>query len=164
MTLSIMTLIVLTLSINATWENTFCVIMLSDVVLNVVILSVLALLVLLLIPSLVWEEILLLSRKSNWRGKRSTFDLLVLTSLDQLVLIMRILLNFLYKTGYVNEEVICTEPSPSVSIPCFYSWKMIIFSRQFLILFSNSTKRKWRGKFYIFCSNLEVASTPGPML
>jgi hypothetical protein len=39
-------------------------------------------------------------------------DLLVQTSLDQLFLILQTLLT-LYKTSYFNEEVNCTEPSPS---------------------------------------------------
>jgi len=39
-----------------------------------------------------------------------TVDLLPLTSLDQLLLIM--------KTSLLNEEANCNEPSPSVSVPC----------------------------------------------
>jgi hypothetical protein len=50
-------------------------------------------------------------------GRLSTVDLLALTSLDQLLLTQQIL--FFYKTSYLNEEVNCTEPSPSVSVPWF---------------------------------------------
>jgi hypothetical protein len=48
----------------------------------------------------------------------TTVDLLVLTSLDQLLFILKILftLFLFYKPGYLNEEVNCTEPSPSVSL------------------------------------------------
>ncbi len=55
--------------------------------------------------------------KPYWRGSISTVDLLVLTSLDQLLWELK--LNFpFYKTTYLNEEVNCTEPSPSVRVPC----------------------------------------------
>ncbi len=37
----------------------------------------------------------------------------MLTSLYQLVFILKILFSCLYKTSYLNEEVNCTEPSPS---------------------------------------------------
>ena len=45
-------------------------------------------------------------------GGLSTVDLLV-TSLDQLLFILKLLFA-LYKTTYLNKEVNCTEPSPSV--------------------------------------------------
>jgi hypothetical protein len=48
-------------------------------------------------------------------GKLSTIYLLVLTSLDQLVLILQRLFTFL--PNNLNEEVNCTEPSPSVRVP-----------------------------------------------
>jgi hypothetical protein len=35
---------------------------------------------------------------------------------------LKILFSFFTKTSYLNEEVNCTEPSPSVSIPCFSSF------------------------------------------
>ncbi len=44
----------------------------------------------------------------------SKIDLLVLTSLDQLLLILKTLLTFLQKS-YLNEEANRTEPSPSIS-------------------------------------------------
>ncbi len=50
------------------------------------------------------------------RGRLSTFCLFVLSSLDQLIFILKIYLHF-YKTSYLNEEVNCTEFSPSVSVP-----------------------------------------------
>ncbi len=62
--------------------------------------------------------------KSYWRGRLSTVDLLVPTSLDQLLFISKILFTFFLKkkTIYPNEEVNCTEPSRSVILPwlkCF---------------------------------------------
>ncbi len=58
---------------------------------------------------------------TNWRGRRlSTVDLLVPTSLDQLLWNWKHYL-LSYKTRYPNEEFNCTEPSPSVGIPwCDY--------------------------------------------
>ncbi len=50
-------------------------------------------------------------------NRLSTVDLLEQTSLDQLLLIMQTLFTFDTKTTYLNEEVKCTEPSPSVSVP-----------------------------------------------
>jgi hypothetical protein len=50
-------------------------------------------------------------------GWLSTVDLLVLTSLDQLLLILETLFTF-NNTSYLNEEVNCTKPSPSVGVPC----------------------------------------------
>jgi hypothetical protein len=50
------------------------------------------------------------------QGILSTIDLLALISLDDLLFFE----NFIYlftKTSYLNEEVNCTDPSPSVSIP-----------------------------------------------
>jgi len=58
--------------------------------------------------------------KPCWRGTLSTVDLLVLTNLDQLLLIMQALFIF-NKTSCLNEEVKCTEISPSVSVPCSHS-------------------------------------------
>jgi hypothetical protein len=48
----------------------------------------------------------------------STVNLLVLTSLNLLLLIVKTLFTF-YKTSNLNEEVNCTEPSPSVRVLCF---------------------------------------------
>jgi hypothetical protein len=54
-----------------------------------------------------------------WRGRLSIVDLLPLTSLDPLLLKMQTLfIYFFYETSYLYEEVSCTEPSPSVRIPC----------------------------------------------
>ncbi len=50
----------------------------------------------------------------------STIDLLVLTSLDQLLLILKTFLLF-SKTSYINEEVNCTELSLSVSVPWHFN-------------------------------------------
>jgi hypothetical protein len=46
-------------------------------------------------------------------------DFLVLTNMDLLIFILKILFTFL-QTSYLNEEVNCTEPSPSVSVPWLY--------------------------------------------
>ncbi len=53
------------------------------------------------------------NREPLLKGRLSTFDLLVLTSLDQLLLTLQTL----HKTSYLNEEVNCTEPFLSVSAP-----------------------------------------------
>jgi len=61
----------------------------------------------------------LLSGNPYWRGMINTVDLLELTSWYQLLFTLTILFTFITKqTSYLNEEVDCTEPSPSVSIPC----------------------------------------------
>jgi hypothetical protein len=57
--------------------------------------------------------------KTNLRGKLSTVDLLVLTSLDQLILILPTSYTF-FKTSYLNEEAYCTKPFNSVSVPCLF--------------------------------------------
>ncbi len=44
-------------------------------------------------------------------------DFLILTSLDQLLFILKILFTFFTKTGYLNLEVNCTEPSPQLAFP-----------------------------------------------
>jgi hypothetical protein len=41
-------------------------------------------------------------------------DLLELANSDQLLLMLNNVFLFIYKTSYLNEEVNCTEPSPSV--------------------------------------------------
>jgi hypothetical protein len=69
----------------------------------------------------------------------STVDLLVLTSLDQVHFILPTLCPF-YKTSYLNEEVNCTEHSPSVRVP----W---------LMLSSNhppETNKEWNSAFLKF--------------
>ena len=48
------------------------------------------------------------------RGRICTIDLLILTSLDQLLLILKLWFILFYWTNYLNEVVKCTEPSPSV--------------------------------------------------
>ncbi len=61
----------------------------------------------------------LCTRESLLKGRISTDDLLALTSLLQLLLILNYIFSF-RKTTYLNEEVNCTEPSHSVSVPCLY--------------------------------------------
>ncbi len=58
-----------------------------------------------------------LSREPLLKGRLSTVDLLVLTSLYQMLLIMQTLFTFFNKTSYLEEEVNCTESSPSVRVP-----------------------------------------------
>jgi hypothetical protein len=43
--------------------------------------------------------------------------LLVKTILDQMLLILKIIYFSFYKTSYLNEEMNCTEPFPSVRVP-----------------------------------------------
>ena len=59
----------------------------------------------------------------------STVALLALTSLDEFIFILKIYVAFFYKTSYLNEEVNCTEPSPSVSIPWFNINNLNYFSQ-----------------------------------
>ncbi len=58
------------------------------------------------------------TKKSYWRGRLRTVDLLVVTSLYKFLLIVKILFTF-YKTRYLNVEVNCTEPSLFVSFLWF---------------------------------------------
>ncbi len=53
------------------------------------------------------------------RGRLSTVDLLVLNSLDKLIFISEILITC-YEMSCLNEEVNCTELSPSVCVPWLY--------------------------------------------
>jgi hypothetical protein len=70
-----------------------------------------------------------------------TVDLLVLTSLDQLIFKLIILISFLFKASYLNEEVNCTEPSPYVSIPC--SWCCIAFIVMLsVVVYTSSVEEK----------------------
>ncbi len=50
-------------------------------------------------------------------GKLSSVDLFVLTSLEQVIFILKIIFTSFCKTSYLNQEVNCTEPSPSVWLP-----------------------------------------------
>jgi hypothetical protein len=62
------------------------------------------------------KPVLGLNKEPLLKGRLSAVDLLVLTSLDQLLLVLLSLFTF-YKTSHLNEELNCTEPSPSASIP-----------------------------------------------
>jgi hypothetical protein len=57
--------------------------------------------------------------KPKRREKLGTVYLLVLTSLIHLLFMLIILFTFFYKLSYLNEEVNCTEPFPSVRLPWF---------------------------------------------
>jgi hypothetical protein len=50
-------------------------------------------------------------------GKLGTVDLLVPTRSDELVFVLKLYLSF-FTTTYLNEEVNCTKPFPSVRVPC----------------------------------------------
>jgi hypothetical protein len=49
-----------------------------------------------------------------WTGRLSTIDLLVLTSLGELILTLKLHIYIFTKPTYLNEEVKCTEPFRSV--------------------------------------------------
>ncbi len=61
-------------------------------------------------------------RNTNLRGRPSTFDLLALTNLHELLLKLTTLLTF-SKTSYLYEEVNLNEPSPSFSVPSGQCYK-----------------------------------------
>jgi hypothetical protein len=69
--------------------------------------------------TIVHNQLECLSREVLLKGRLSTVDLLVLTSFDQLLFILKILFNLFSKISYLNEEANSTEPSPSVRIPLF---------------------------------------------
>jgi hypothetical protein len=57
------------------------------------------------------------SGNPHWWGRLNTVDLIVLTSLDRLIFILKILFTFL-KTRHLNEGVSCTKPTSSVRVSC----------------------------------------------
>ncbi len=78
--------------------------------------------------------------KSYWRGRLSMVDLLSLTRSDQLLLYWRIFFTLFDKTSCLNEEVKCTEPSPSVNIPRFYlKWITTLSVKGLTLTFSIMT-------------------------
>ncbi len=67
------------------------------------------------------------------RGKTEyTVDNLVLTSYDQFIFLLKILIPFV-KTSYLNEEVNCTEPSPSVCVPMYEIKTLEMFGNTLLV-------------------------------
>jgi hypothetical protein len=58
-------------------------------------------------------------------GRLGIIDLPVLTTLDQLFFVMKILFALFFKTSYLNEEVNGTEPSPSDIVAWFYACKFL---------------------------------------
>jgi hypothetical protein len=66
--------------------------------------------------AVLWSSMQAHAGKSYRIGKLSSVDLLVLTSSVQLLSKLKIVFTY-FKTSYLNEEVSCTEPSPSISIP-----------------------------------------------
>ncbi len=103
----------------------------------------------------------LLSGNPYWRGRISTIDLLVLTSSDQLLFILK--LYFLsYKTSYLNKEVNCIVPSLSVRVP----WLLCLPSLMLnvLLLLTCVVSLSWMllcwvswslQKNFIFCENIK---------
>ncbi len=84
-------------------------------------------------------------RKPYWKGRPSTVDLRVLTSLDQLILILKILFSFI-KTSFLNEEVNCTEPSLQLVFPVqthgpFYSLRRRLRRKSFIALAPGCPRR-----------------------
>jgi hypothetical protein len=75
---------------------------------------------------------------SYWVGSISTVHLLVLTSLDQWIFKLKILFTLL-QTSYLNEEVNCTELSPSVSFPCSNNSFYFISFLSMLKVYSTTT-------------------------
>jgi hypothetical protein len=71
-------------------------------------------------PDLLAKTAMVESGNPYWRGRISTVDLLVPSSSDQLLFILKLL----------NEEVNCTETSPSVRVPWLNEGKMICLSGQ----------------------------------
>jgi hypothetical protein len=50
--------------------------------------------------------------------------ILVQTNLDWLIFIIKIFIAFITKPSYLNEEVICTEPSPLLVFSGYKNFKM----------------------------------------
>jgi hypothetical protein len=69
----------------------------------------------------------------NSRERLSTVDLPVLTSLDQLLFKFEILRTLVRKTSCFNEEVNCTEPSPSVGVFWLMPFKFVFEVRKLLL-------------------------------
>ncbi len=68
------------------------------------------------------------------RGKTDyTVDNLVLTSYDQFIFMLKILIHFVTKTRYLNEEVNCTEPSPLVCVPMYEMKTLEMFVNTLLV-------------------------------
>ncbi len=63
-------------------------------------------------------------REPLLKGKPRTVDLLVLTSLEELLCYCKHYLLF-YKTSYLIEEVNSTKPSPSLSLPCISYYVLV---------------------------------------
>ncbi len=58
------------------------------------------------------------SRESLLKGRISSIDLLVLTSIDQLLLILKIFFFLIYQLSFLNKEVNGTKLSSTVRFPC----------------------------------------------
>jgi hypothetical protein len=67
--------------------------------------------------SLVRMERTLRPRNPQWKGRISTVHHRVLYSSNMLLLLLKIRIFLLYKIGYLNAEVNCTEPYPSLRVP-----------------------------------------------
>jgi hypothetical protein len=87
-----------------------------------------------------------LQGKSNWIGRHSTVDLLVLNSLNQLLLLMLTLLTF-SQNSRLNEEINCTEllfPAAAILLSGIYKGAKTI--KYLLLLLAMET---WDRKFSI---------------
>ncbi len=77
-----------------------------------------------------WQIIIVKPGKPYWRRMLSTVALLLFGCLDKLSIILKIIIYLCYKTSYIDEEVNCTEPSRSISVPCsntfhFFNFKIL---------------------------------------
>jgi hypothetical protein len=84
--------------------------------------------------------------KSYWRGRLSAVDLLVLTSLDQLIFILKIFLTFLTKQAtlirkstMLSQGILKGEVSLYCWPPVWLVWNQLYHYWQFLFLFAKQT-------------------------
>ncbi len=78
-----------------------------------------------------------LYRGIHTEGRMNTVDLLVPTSSDQLLFVLKLYFSF-FKTTYLNEDVLCNEPFPSVRVPCLHISSLCKISNYILTFFSLS--------------------------
>jgi hypothetical protein len=69
------------------------------------------------------KMMLLLVREASLKGRPSTVDLLAITRLHLLVSHIKYIIYLCYRTSYLNVEVNCIKPSPSVHVPWGLSYK-----------------------------------------
>jgi hypothetical protein len=102
-------------------------------------------------------------RNTYRKGRPTTIDLLLLTHSDKLKLILILKTSFtFYKTRYLNEEVKCIEPCPSVSVPCAMYLSLLSFpslSPPYLLLLSKRQTPD-KPKAYICIVSLVILQLP----